>query len=242
MLLGITYFISYVKKPNITSALLWQLFGIAATLFRAEGIVFILFAPLYFPVARYSLKEIGLHTIRLYTLVVPLGVICLLFLAFSEKNIGYTVLLFLHYMQPTSLLSNISDTAAQLQTSLSVVASDSIGLYMVISGLITFLITKLIAAINPIFLGIMAYGQHKRWLNLSRESYIILFFGTLSISPADRDHWQSIFTLFKIHHFYRNSFFPDFLPVCLPTHRAVITEQKPVGSDYYGDHPDRVSS
>lgn len=185
MLLALLFFIKYYKQPSIRNALLWQCFATIGTLFRIEGVVFLALAPFYFLFQDNNLKVFIRHFIRLNSVLIPMAIaaiISLLSIAITTDGYSNALQQYLSYMLPTSTASALSNIASEIQGIMPRLSSSESTL-VVTAGLTTLLCYKLIKNLNIAYLIIWFIGRKKKWVQLSQESNIVLFFAFISILP-----------------------------------------------------------
>ena len=195
MLIAILFFLSYIKQPSIKNAAGWQLCGIIATLFRVEGIAFLLLAPLYFPLIRWEIAGCLRHFIKLYAIPATLfvGTLLIYLATLTRANIGGSTLGHLSYLSPAILLEQISNTADQIRAIMPLLSSDKEAIIIMTSGLLTLLAYKLFFNLQPLFVLISGYGIRHRWVAFRQESGVILFFAAISLLTLLVVAWNQFF-------------------------------------------------
>ena len=184
-LLALLYFIHYAKQPTIRSALLWQAFAIAGMLFRIEGLVFLVFAPFFFLISKEHRKTFFRHFIRLNSILIPFTISAITYLfnyILKMDGLSDDLQLRLSYMLPSSMLIRIKEAASGVEALMPDVSSGE-AVLITASGLAILVFFKLIKNINLFYLAIWVYGYRKQWVNLSKESNIVLFFALISLLP-----------------------------------------------------------
>lgn len=89
-LTALVYFIHYIKSEKASHAILWQLSMITATLFRIEGILFLLFLPVIVIAFQPVDKKIKLMTLlKAYSICIVIGLsIAISIILYPESNIA----------------------------------------------------------------------------------------------------------------------------------------------------------
>lgn len=78
-LIALVYFVRYLDSENLSDAVLWQLSMITATLFRIEGILFLLFLPVIVITLQYvNIKNKLMMMLKTYSLSIMIGLIILI--------------------------------------------------------------------------------------------------------------------------------------------------------------------
>jgi hypothetical protein len=190
MLVALYYFIQYSRSPGLQSALKWQLGMTAAILFRVEGVAFLVFAPFCLLFMAEARNRIVTHLFRLNGLFIFLAVAGALGMLVSggltlptsieaPKQLGYT--------SPGGLLSAINTEAGMMYGRNRFMASVEEARLILVSGLLSLVIIKVSLNTGLVFLAVWGYGIHRKWIRLTRESYIVLYFaaiGFLTLVPV----------------------------------------------------------
>ena len=70
------------------------------------------------------------------------------------------------------------------------------------SGLLTLVFVKVFSNIGLPFLAVWAYGVHRKWLQLTRESYIVAYFavtGFLTLVPVAGNYLLFVVTIYGVN-------------------------------------------
>jgi len=184
-LIALYFFIRYSKQASIRYALLWQISAIIATLFRIEGVVFLAFAPLFFVFEKKYRQGFIRHFLRLNSITIPAtiaGVIVLFSYIIKIDGLSNGLLQRLSYMLPSSMITALSDTASEIKALMPLLSSVE-SVILLISGLIALICFKVAKNLNLLYLAIWLFGRKKQWIQLSKESSIVLFFAFISTLP-----------------------------------------------------------
>jgi hypothetical protein len=182
-LLALYFFIRYSKNPSHRLAILWQGSIILATLFRIEGIVFIALAPFYFLINRDTRKGFLAHFVKLNSIVIPASITAafiILNYIFTIEGLSRDLQLRLSYILPSTLLKRLYAASAGIEELMPRLSSNE-AILVASAGLIVLITFKLAKNINLLLLAVWAYGHNKRWLFLSKESNIVLYFALISV-------------------------------------------------------------
>lgn len=185
MLLSLFWFIQYSRYPFYKTALKWQLGVAMATLFRVEGIAFIIFAPLYFVFIQESRRQVFMHIFRLnvlFILLAVLGIVTLYFMDALPKSGATEVPMQFSYALPMSLITALNNEAELLYTRMHDLSSVNDARIILISGLLALVFVKVALNIGLPVLAVWVYGVYRRWLLMTRESYIVLYFAIIGLS------------------------------------------------------------
>ena len=190
MLVALYGFIQYSRSPDLKSALKWQLGIVVAILFRVEGIAFLVLAPFYFLFIADERRRIIAHLLRLNGLFILLATVVVTFmlasgiLAFpSGLDIPYQ----LKYMSPMALIGALETEAGMMFARNKYMSSAGDARLILASGVLTLVIVKVLSNIGLPFLAVWGYGVHRKWLQLTRGSYIVVYFsaiGLLTLFPV----------------------------------------------------------
>jgi hypothetical protein len=179
MLLAILCFIQYSRTPGLKSALTWQLSIAAAVLFRVEGIAFLVLAPFCFLFIAGERGRIFLHALRLNSLFIILGTVVVTILLVSgvitlpsSMEIPNQVV----YISPSALLGAVDNEAGMMFARNRFMTSVDDARLILGSGVLVLVIVEVLSNIGLPFLVAAAWGIHRKWLQLSRESLIVVFF------------------------------------------------------------------
>ena len=179
-LLSVLYFVRYCMHPCWRYALAWNLMIIIATLFRIEGIVFLILVPFVFLV--YSDWSF-LTKIKRFFQVHSLNIVSLIFLFViaickKEQFDVYQGRL----LEPLSRLSmfreeltvGINEKIEIIQTMLLNSLSDEYAFTVVLAILIIIIFDKIIRAMTPLYMVIFGYWIFKRKNYLVKKSLGVL--------------------------------------------------------------------
>ena len=179
-LLAVLYFVRYCMHPCWRYALIWNLMIIIATLFRIEGIVFLILVPFVFLIYRdWSF----LTKIKRFFQVHSLNIVSLIFLFViaickKEQFDVYQGRL----LEPLSRLSmfreeltvGINKKIEIVQTMLLNSLSDEYAFTVVLAILIIILFDKIIRAMTPLYMVIFGYWIFKKKNYLIKKSLCVL--------------------------------------------------------------------
>ena len=179
MLLAIFYFIQYSRSPDLKGALKWQLSIAVAILFRVEGIAFLVLAPFCFLFIAGERSRIVVHALRLNSLFIVLGagVVTMLLVSGvitlpSNMEIPNQVV----YVSPSALLGAVDNEAGMMFARNKFMTSMDDARLILGSGVLVLVIVEVLSNIGLPFLMVAALGVHRKWLQLTRESWIVVFF------------------------------------------------------------------
>jgi len=183
MLIALYYFIQYSRTPKIEISLKWQVSVVAAILFRLEGLAFLVLAPLCFMFMADRRREIFTHVVRLNAAMAMAGFLVISFLLLSgvpqlaeTKGIPNQ----LGYASPLALMSAINTEAEMMFFRNQFMASVGEARLILAAGLLILVVAKVVSNIGPIFLVVWGYGVKHRWLRLTRESFIVIYFAAIA--------------------------------------------------------------
>ena len=179
MLLAIFCFIRYSRSPDLKSALAWQLSIAVAILFRVEGIVFLVLAPFFFLFIAGERRRILLHIARLNGLFLSIAVVALIFMLASGALSGMEIPYRLSYVSPSALLGAVDNEAVMMFARNKFMTSVDDARLIVGSGVLVLVIVEVLSNIGLPFLVVAAWGVRRKWLRLTRESLIVLFFAVI---------------------------------------------------------------
>lgn len=195
MLVALSGFIQYSRLHDLRSALLWQLGVTIAILFRLEGLAFLLFAPLcllFFPESR---KSLAVHIFRLNGLFVLLAVV-LVSLLFALNGLqmlaNFEVPRQFDYMSVLELFGSLNAEAGMMYARNKFMASVDDARLILAAGLLTLVFVKVISNIGLLYLVVWGYGVRRKWLTLTKESYIVCYFaiiGFCTLIPVTGIHF-----------------------------------------------------
>lgn len=184
MLVALYYFIQYSRSPGLQTALKWQLGMAAAILFRVEGLAFLVFAPFALLFMAETRGRIVSHLFRLNGLFILLAVTGVLAMLVSggislpdEVEIPNQLV----YASPTALLGAVNAEAEMMFARNRFMASVEEARLILASGLLMLVIVKVASNIGLPFLAVWGYGALRKWLSLSRESFIVLYFSGIGL-------------------------------------------------------------
>jgi len=179
MLLAIFFFIQYSRSPGHKSALAWQLSIAVAILFRVEGIAFLVLAPCSFLFIAGERSRILLHALRLNSLFIILGAAGVTIFLLSG---GFTLPSSLEipnqliYASPATLFGAVDTEAGMMFARNRLMSSVDDARLILGSGVLVLVSVEVLSNIGLPFLVVAAYGAHRKWLRLSRDSLIVVFF------------------------------------------------------------------
>ncbi len=179
MLLAIFFFIQYSRAPGLKSALAWQLSIAVAILFRVEGIAYLVLAPFCFLFIAGERSRIMLHALRLNGLFIILGaVVVIIFLVAGIITLPSSLEIpnQLVYVSPSALLGAVDNEAVMMFARNKFMNSVDDARLILGSGVLVLVTVDVLSNIGLPFLLVAAYGVHRKWLRLTRESLIVVFF------------------------------------------------------------------
>lgn len=184
MLIALYCFIQYSRSPGLRNALKWQLGILVATLFRVEGLAFLVLAPFCFLFIAEERRRLIPHVLRLNSLFILMagalvavllgsGVISLP----SSMEIPYQ----LEYISPMALIGAIDTEAGMMFARNKFMASVDDARLILAAGVMTLVIVKVLSNIGLPFLVVWGYGAHRKWLQLTRETGIVACFAAIGL-------------------------------------------------------------
>ena len=196
MLVALYYFIRYSRYPGLLNALKWQLGMAAAILFRLEGLAFLVFAPFCLVFMANMRGRIIAHLFRLNVLYIMLASAGALFMLASgglTLSGSMEIPNQLGYASPLAVLGALNAEAEVLFTRHQLMASVDEARLILIAGLLTLVIVKLASNTGLPFLAAWGYGVHRKWLLLTRESWIVAYFAVIGILALVPVAWTFFF-------------------------------------------------
>ena len=182
MLVALYYFIQYSRSAGLSDALKWQLAILAATLFRVEGVAFLILAPCYFLFIAGERRRILGHLVRLNGLFIVLAVAAVLVLLLtgvlalpSRMAIPYQ----LDYLSPMVLFGAVNTEAGAFFARNRFMASVGEARLILAAGVVALVMVKVASNAGLAFLAVWGYGIQRKWLRLTRESGIVLYFAVI---------------------------------------------------------------
>ena len=182
MLIAMYCFIQYSRSSGVLDALKWQLAILAATLFRIEGIAFLMLAPFCFVFIADERRRLPGHLVRLNALFLLLaaGAVPLLLLSGAVSlPAGMEIPYQLEYFSPALLLGAINTEAAAFCARNRFMASEGEARLILAAGVVALVIVKVATNAGIAFLAVWGYGVRQRWFRLTRESGIVLYFAVI---------------------------------------------------------------
>jgi hypothetical protein len=182
MLLAIFCFIQYSRSPDLKSALTWQLSIAVAILFRVEGIVFLVLAPFFFLFIAGERRRILSHIARLNGLFISLAAVALMFMLVSGALVMPSSMEIpnrLSYVSPSALLGAVDNEAGMMFARNRFMSSVDDARLILASGVMVLVLVEVLSNIGLPFLAVWGYGVHRKWLQLTRESLIVVFFAAI---------------------------------------------------------------
>lgn len=185
-------YIKFLQTEKISYGVAWQIILIVATLFRIEGIVFLIITP--FITTRFSnfLKLSWLNILLFLITVILLG-----------HSLGFgRIPELMADMNIAQLFSTLQNKALALKSFLGVTGQDASGIFL-ISGLIGILITSFITTLGIFSSLLLGYGIYKKLLpedNAARRGIVAYIFINLIILSFFLLHqlfmnWRYVFPL-----------------------------------------------
>jgi len=187
MLLGLLYFIRYSRSPDIINALKWQFSIALAILFRIEGIVFLVLAPFFFLFIAGERRRILSHIARLNGLYILLAAIAFIFMLVSGVLSNIEIPYQLDYASPTMLIGAVDAEANMMFARNRFMSSVDDARLILASGVLVMVLVEVLSNIGLPFLAVLGYGIHRKWLELTRESRVVVYFaatGFLALVPV----------------------------------------------------------
>jgi hypothetical protein len=188
MLLALFYFIRYSRSPGLMNALRWQFSIALAILFRVEGIAFLILAPFFFLFIAGERHRIHFHIARLNGMFISLSTIALIFMlvsgALSNIELPYQLS---YYTSPTVLIGAVDAEAEMMFGRNRFMSSVDDARLILASGVLVLVLVKVLSNISLPFLAVWGYGVYRRWLQLTRESRVVVYFaatGFLALIPV----------------------------------------------------------
>jgi len=182
MLLAIFYFIQYSRSPDLKGALKWQLSIALAILFRVEGVAFLVLAPFCFLFIAGERSRVILHALRLNSLFLILGAVGITILLLSgvitlpsNMEIPNQVV----YISPSALLGAVDNEAAMMFARNKLMTSMDDARLIIGSGVLVMVTMDVLSNVGLPFLLVAAWGVHRKWLQLTRERLIVVFFSVI---------------------------------------------------------------
>ena len=183
MLLALLFFIQYSRSQGIRDALLWQLAMAAATLFRIEGVAFLALAPSYFLFVAGQRRRIVAHYFRLNIVFIVLtvaGVAALLLSGKAGSLVQIELPYQLDYSSPLALIGAINREAEALFARNIYMADVEEARLILAAGLMMLVLIKVASNLGLPVLAVWGYGVYRKWVRLSPESHIVLYFALIS--------------------------------------------------------------
>lgn len=181
-LVALYYFIQYSRSPGLMTALKWQLSMAIAILFRLEGIVFLVLAPFCLLFIAEERRRMISHIIRLNGLFISLTILVpILLLASgtltmpSSLDIPYQ----LHYVSPTALGGAVDAEAEMMFARNRFMSTVDDAQLILASGLLVLVAVKVLSNVGLPFLAVLAWGVRRKWLQLTRESLVVMYFAVI---------------------------------------------------------------
>lgn len=167
-LLGVLLYIKYFSRPSWRHAISWALSMLVATLFRFEGVVFLLFVPLAALVRRDLAwgKKIGLVGQASSVMLVFMPIYFLVTIVLTQFS--FTILAALRH--PVRMLGRanfliiegLSEKADVLGSTVLSGSPKEYAVTMAIAGIIVILVIKFIKVMTPIYVLLMVYAVKKK--------------------------------------------------------------------------------
>ena len=182
MLLAIFCFIQYSRSPGLKNAVMWQLSIAVAILFRVEGIAFLVLAPFCFLFIAGERSRIILHALRLNSLFIILGaVVVTIFLVSGVFTLPSSMEIpnQLVYVSPSALLGAVDNEAGMMFARNKFMTSVDDARLILGSGVLVLVTVEVLSNIGLPFLVVAAYGVLRKWLQLTRESLVVVFFAAI---------------------------------------------------------------
>jgi hypothetical protein len=190
MLIALYSFIQYSRSPDLKNALKWQAGIVVATLFRVEGIAFLVLAPFCFLFIAEERGRIITHLLRLNGLFILLATVVVTFM-FATGVFDFPSSLEipsqLKYISPMALIGALDTEAGLMFARNKFMSSAGEARLILASGVMALVIVKVLSNIGLPFLVVWGYGVRRKWLQLGRESRIVAYFaaiGLLALFPV----------------------------------------------------------
>ena len=189
MLTGFYYFIKFQNLKNFNYLFSWFISTATATLFRIEGVAFIILMPLLFLFTQgETFKHRLFNTIKAYTL--PLGgLLGLLIIAWSFGLLNETVFStsrikdILHQILfgVTNAYHHVNLLSTKIHPILSIYSSTKQASTILLTGLMGLLIWSIALIVNPIFFGLSIWAMLKNKVSQNKNN-LIIWYGIITIN------------------------------------------------------------
>jgi len=187
MLLALFYFIRYSRSPDLMNGLKWQLSISLAILFRVEGIAFLILAPFFFLFIAGERRRILFHIARLNGLFILLAAIAFIFMLVSGALSNIELPYQLDFASPTALIGAVDAEAEMMFDRNRFMSSVDDARLILASGVLALVLVEVLSNIGLPFLAVWGYGVRRKWLQLTRESRVVMYFaatGFLALVPV----------------------------------------------------------
>lgn len=184
LLLALHGFIRYSRSPGLLPALQWQLCLVAAILFRLEGIAFLVLGPLCLLLFADTRRRLPVDLLRLNGLFILLaagGVLALLLSGQLQLPDAAEVPNQLGYASPAAVLGALDAEAQAFVARNRFMHSVEEARLILAAGLFTLVLVKVATNAGLTFIAVWAWGVWRKWLRLSRESHIVLWFAAIGL-------------------------------------------------------------
>jgi hypothetical protein len=183
-LAGFYCLLRYYKRPRWLTALGWQLFTIAAFLFRIEGIVIMLLGPLAIFLKSVPVKEKVTQIIPLYGLYIVGLIVALVSLLFVDSQYANIQLgrlpMLLDYLNISGMLDSYDSAVKKLGEIFWYEGSKSkyYGLLVVIYAftLLTYVTARIVGCLSFPYFVVLIFGAFKKHIVLNDSNKIVLYF------------------------------------------------------------------
>jgi hypothetical protein len=165
----------------------WQFSIALAILFRIEGIAFLVLAPFFFLFIAGERHRILSHITRLNGLFISVAVVGLIFILVSGVLSNMEIPYQLNYASPTALIGAVDAEAEMMFDRNRFMSSVGDARLILASGVMALVFVEVLSNISLPFLAVWGYGVHRRWLQLTRESRVVVYFaatGFLALIPV----------------------------------------------------------
>lgn len=184
-LLSLFYLIRYLRLFNWQHAFGFTISLIIAVLFRLEGTLLLLFAPLivlFKPQLKFSSKLLA--TLKLYTPSIILGSLTLLVLIYKfytvQINLNSVNILFTVLQQgPSNIVNNLAAKEVIIrQDILNVFGQDAAGVFLA-GGIIAIFVNAFISALGGLFAALIIYALLSKKVVIENNARLALYGYTL---------------------------------------------------------------
>jgi len=180
--LSLYRFIIFIESPSVRNATIWQLVAIIAILFRVEGVVFLFGLPLYLwlctPIKQALKSYLQLNYLVIITLVSTT--------IFAIGQTGLATVFgklttVLSYIEPARFMQTLTEKSDIIADQVLNQYSDRFSTLILVSGLITMLIYKLVKALSLPYFALYIASIWNRKIESHPHQKLIIYFVLLNI-------------------------------------------------------------